>query len=64
MESGPTQAILPLVGLAAEKVIRDRYNNGSLNAIVPSGFPATTWPRPFSSRHAVSCHLPRQLQSY
>ncbi|MFO7908243.1 MAG: hypothetical protein ACQESR_28470 [Planctomycetota bacterium] len=26
MESGPTQAVLPLVGLAAEKVIRDRYN--------------------------------------
>ncbi|MFO7904285.1 MAG: hypothetical protein ACQESR_15100 [Planctomycetota bacterium] len=24
MESGPTQAVLPLVGLAAEKVIRDR----------------------------------------
>ncbi|MGM0486226.1 MAG: type II secretion system protein GspJ [Planctomycetota bacterium] len=26
MESGPTQAVLPLVGLAAEKAIRDRYN--------------------------------------
>ncbi|MFO7906407.1 MAG: hypothetical protein ACQESR_20525 [Planctomycetota bacterium] len=26
MESGPTQAVLPLVGLAAETVIRDRYN--------------------------------------
>ncbi|MFO7907526.1 MAG: hypothetical protein R6U98_33065 [Pirellulaceae bacterium] len=26
MESCPTQAVLPLVGLAAEKVIRDRYN--------------------------------------
>ncbi|MFO7905498.1 MAG: hypothetical protein R6U98_22735 [Pirellulaceae bacterium] len=25
MESGPTQAVLPLVGLAADKVIRDRY---------------------------------------
>ncbi|MFO7904571.1 MAG: right-handed parallel beta-helix repeat-containing protein [Pirellulaceae bacterium] len=25
MESGPTQAVLPLVGLAAEKVIRDQY---------------------------------------
>ncbi|MFO7904272.1 MAG: hypothetical protein R6U98_16530 [Pirellulaceae bacterium] len=25
MESCPTQAVLPLVGLAAEKVIRDRY---------------------------------------
>ncbi|MFO7903398.1 MAG: hypothetical protein ACQESR_21095 [Planctomycetota bacterium] len=25
MESRPTQAVLPLVGLAAEKVIRDRY---------------------------------------
>ncbi|MFO7904680.1 MAG: hypothetical protein R6U98_18595 [Pirellulaceae bacterium] len=26
MESCPTQAVLPWVGLAAEKVIRDRYN--------------------------------------
>ncbi|MGM0490917.1 MAG: hypothetical protein ACQESR_29690 [Planctomycetota bacterium] len=26
MEQCPTQAVLPLVGLAAEKVIRDRYN--------------------------------------
>ncbi|MFO7906853.1 MAG: hypothetical protein ACQESR_11795 [Planctomycetota bacterium] len=25
MESGPTQAVLPLVGLAADEVIRDRY---------------------------------------
>ncbi|MFO7907648.1 MAG: hypothetical protein ACQESR_21345 [Planctomycetota bacterium] len=28
MESCPTQAVLPLVGLAAEKVIRDPYNWG------------------------------------
>ncbi|MFO7906467.1 MAG: hypothetical protein ACQESR_07415 [Planctomycetota bacterium] len=28
MESCPTQAVLPLVGLAAEKVIRDRYITG------------------------------------
>ncbi|MGM0489528.1 MAG: hypothetical protein ACQESR_22550 [Planctomycetota bacterium] len=27
MESRPTQAVLPLVGLAADKVIRDRYNS-------------------------------------
>ncbi|MFO7901940.1 MAG: hypothetical protein ACQESR_14380 [Planctomycetota bacterium] len=26
MESCPTQAVLPLVGLAADKVIRDRYS--------------------------------------
>ncbi|MFO7905942.1 MAG: hypothetical protein ACQESR_05600 [Planctomycetota bacterium] len=25
-ERCPTQAVLPLVGLAAEKIIRDRYN--------------------------------------
>ncbi|MFO7905155.1 MAG: hypothetical protein ACQESR_16275 [Planctomycetota bacterium] len=25
MESCPTQAVLPLVGLAADKVVRDRY---------------------------------------
>ncbi|MGM0489751.1 MAG: hypothetical protein ACQESR_23705 [Planctomycetota bacterium] len=29
MESCPTQAVLPLVGLAAENVIRDRYNNNT-----------------------------------
>ncbi|MFO7902579.1 MAG: hypothetical protein ACQESR_06550 [Planctomycetota bacterium] len=28
MESCPTQAVLPLVGLAADKVIRDRYISG------------------------------------
>ncbi|MFO7901209.1 MAG: hypothetical protein ACQESR_29875 [Planctomycetota bacterium] len=26
MESCPTQAVRPLMGLAADKVIRDRYN--------------------------------------
>ncbi|MFO7903888.1 MAG: hypothetical protein ACQESR_20915 [Planctomycetota bacterium] len=30
MESYPTQAVLPLVGLAAEKVIRERYNGDPL----------------------------------
>ncbi|MFO7901351.1 MAG: hypothetical protein ACQESR_31095 [Planctomycetota bacterium] len=28
MERCPAQAVLPLVGLAAEKVIRDRYISG------------------------------------
>ncbi|MFO7906120.1 MAG: hypothetical protein R6U98_25910 [Pirellulaceae bacterium] len=28
MERCPTQAVLPLVGLAAENVIRDRYMTG------------------------------------
>ncbi|MGM0487394.1 MAG: hypothetical protein ACQESR_11620 [Planctomycetota bacterium] len=32
MESCPTQAVLPLVGLAAENVIRDRYISG-----IPAG---------------------------
>ncbi|MGM0488826.1 MAG: hypothetical protein ACQESR_18970, partial [Planctomycetota bacterium] len=27
VESGPAQAVLPLVGLAADKVIRGRYNS-------------------------------------
>ncbi|MGM0489410.1 MAG: hypothetical protein ACQESR_21950 [Planctomycetota bacterium] len=35
MESCPTQAVLPLVGLAAEKVIRDRYISGGW--IIPDG---------------------------
>ncbi|MGM0490020.1 MAG: hypothetical protein ACQESR_25095 [Planctomycetota bacterium] len=35
MERCPTQAVLPLVGLAAEKIIRDRYNSGGW--IFPGG---------------------------
>ncbi|MFO7901667.1 MAG: hypothetical protein ACQESR_04195 [Planctomycetota bacterium] len=35
MESCPTQAVLPLVGLAAENVIRDRHISGGW--IVPGG---------------------------
>ncbi|MFO7902634.1 MAG: hypothetical protein R6U98_08240 [Pirellulaceae bacterium] len=35
MESCPTQAALPLVGLAAGKVIRDRYISGG--RICPDG---------------------------
>ncbi|MFO7903221.1 MAG: hypothetical protein R6U98_11200 [Pirellulaceae bacterium] len=30
MERCPTQAVLPLVGLAAEKVIRDRYSRSPI----------------------------------
>ncbi|MFO7908282.1 MAG: hypothetical protein ACQESR_17800 [Planctomycetota bacterium] len=37
MESRPTQAVLPLVGLAAEKVIRARYSSGG--GIRPGGKP-------------------------
>ncbi|MGM0489400.1 MAG: hypothetical protein ACQESR_21900 [Planctomycetota bacterium] len=39
MESHPTQAVLPLVGLAADQVIRDRYNHShpSPTGIVTSG---------------------------
>ncbi|MGM0486378.1 MAG: hypothetical protein ACQESR_06415 [Planctomycetota bacterium] len=46
MESCPTQAVLPLVGLAAEKVIRDRYityadaGRGLLRCL--DGFPLAT----------------------
>ncbi|MFO7907878.1 MAG: hypothetical protein R6U98_34860, partial [Pirellulaceae bacterium] len=35
VEGCPTQAVLPLVGLAAEKVIRDRYISGGW--IFPGG---------------------------
>ncbi|MFO7905959.1 MAG: hypothetical protein ACQESR_09435 [Planctomycetota bacterium] len=34
MERCPTQAVLPLVGLAAEKVIRDRYKECSFSALL------------------------------
>ncbi|MFO7906846.1 MAG: hypothetical protein ACQESR_11760 [Planctomycetota bacterium] len=33
MERCPTQAVLPLVGLAAEKVIRDRYKSDETASI-------------------------------
>ncbi|MGM0487468.1 MAG: hypothetical protein ACQESR_12000 [Planctomycetota bacterium] len=36
MESCPTQAVLPLVGLAAENVIRDRHKTPETD---PVGFP-------------------------
>ncbi|MFO7905890.1 MAG: hypothetical protein ACQESR_28550 [Planctomycetota bacterium] len=39
MESCPTQAVLPLLGLAAEQVIRDRYNNRSQNVVPASRKP-------------------------
>ncbi|MGM0486037.1 MAG: hypothetical protein ACQESR_04655 [Planctomycetota bacterium] len=45
MERGPTQAVLPLVGLTAEKVIRDRHMSGGW--IFPSGT------RPDASRPPV-----------
>ncbi|MFO7903959.1 MAG: hypothetical protein R6U98_14950 [Pirellulaceae bacterium] len=34
-EKSPTQAVLPLVGLAAEKVIRDRYEQGHRQNVPP-----------------------------
>ncbi|MGM0488187.1 MAG: hypothetical protein ACQESR_15665 [Planctomycetota bacterium] len=41
MERCPTQAVLPLVGLAAEKVIRDRYNGagGAVRLCFPFSYP-------------------------
>ncbi|MGM0487361.1 MAG: hypothetical protein ACQESR_11445 [Planctomycetota bacterium] len=43
MESGPAQAVLPLVGLAARKVIRDRYERTERGAITS----APIWRSPF-----------------
>ncbi|MGM0486290.1 MAG: hypothetical protein ACQESR_05955 [Planctomycetota bacterium] len=37
MESCPTQAVLPLVGLAAEQVIRDRYINAPRRVALSAG---------------------------
>ncbi|MFW6170129.1 MAG: hypothetical protein ACODAD_06540 [Planctomycetota bacterium] len=44
MESCPTQAVLPLVGLAAEKVIRDRYNTLANWRTCTFNFPAWRTP--------------------
>ncbi|MFO7903548.1 MAG: hypothetical protein ACQESR_04740 [Planctomycetota bacterium] len=40
MEGCPTQAVLPLVGLAADNVIRDRYTRwpARKKEFLPSGF--------------------------
>ncbi|MFO7906779.1 MAG: hypothetical protein R6U98_29255 [Pirellulaceae bacterium] len=38
MDSCPTQAVLPLVGLAAEKVIRDQYIDFAMLSAVPFRF--------------------------
>ncbi|MFO7905425.1 MAG: hypothetical protein ACQESR_04765 [Planctomycetota bacterium] len=38
MESCPTQAVLPLVGLAADNVIRDRYLSLSVESWNLNGF--------------------------
>ncbi|MFO7904785.1 MAG: hypothetical protein ACQESR_22825 [Planctomycetota bacterium] len=45
METGSTQAVLPLVGLAADTVIRDRYiqpNTAGLRTRRPT--PRREWP--------------------
>ncbi|MFO7904081.1 MAG: hypothetical protein ACQESR_09120 [Planctomycetota bacterium] len=49
MESYPTQAVLPLVGLAADKVIRHRYN-------LP-GIRTPTAGRPRTRLHALPGNL-------
>ncbi|MGM0488560.1 MAG: hypothetical protein ACQESR_17615 [Planctomycetota bacterium] len=36
MESCPTQAVRPLVGLAAGKIIRDRYKKASMGCPAPN----------------------------
>ncbi|MFO7907640.1 MAG: hypothetical protein ACQESR_12590 [Planctomycetota bacterium] len=41
MESGPTQAVLPLVGLATDNVIRDRYNGLAIWSGTPASWPHT-----------------------
>ncbi|MGM0486801.1 MAG: hypothetical protein ACQESR_08570 [Planctomycetota bacterium] len=54
MESCPTQAVLPLVGLAAENVIRDRYRIES-----PPSDPFLS-AGPFSPRFCLLAGLPRR----
>ncbi|MGM0490905.1 MAG: hypothetical protein ACQESR_29630 [Planctomycetota bacterium] len=51
-ESGPTQAVLPLVGLAAEKVIRDRYISPVAWLARCMDWHGSTWPRRTVDHHA------------
>ncbi|MGM0490904.1 MAG: hypothetical protein ACQESR_29625 [Planctomycetota bacterium] len=43
MESSPTQAVLPLLGLAAHKVIRDRYIRGKTTLFIRSPAIPSLW---------------------
>ncbi|MGM0486940.1 MAG: hypothetical protein ACQESR_09300 [Planctomycetota bacterium] len=59
MESCPTQAVLPLVGLAADKLIRHRYKPSWLNWIAGS-----TTPWPILPRKRGVSPFPRQAGSF
>ncbi|MFO7904227.1 MAG: hypothetical protein R6U98_16305 [Pirellulaceae bacterium] len=37
MESCPAQAVLPLVGLAADKVVRDSRSSSACRRLIPTG---------------------------
>ncbi|MGM0486611.1 MAG: hypothetical protein ACQESR_07600 [Planctomycetota bacterium] len=53
MESCPAQAVLPLVGLAADKIIRDRYS-------IRSAFPVKATRL---SARSGKCHPTKQCRS-
>ncbi|MFO7904582.1 MAG: hypothetical protein R6U98_18105 [Pirellulaceae bacterium] len=68
MERCPTQAVLPLVGLAAQKVIRDRYNlecqrfrkaSGSIGPDRPSMIADTNPSLFFTTARKVQASKPR-----
>ncbi|MFO7902730.1 MAG: hypothetical protein ACQESR_26730 [Planctomycetota bacterium] len=46
MEGCPAQAVLPSVGLAANKVIRDRYNEAAAEAATGQGREQSMWAIP------------------
>ncbi|MFO7906118.1 MAG: hypothetical protein ACQESR_28800 [Planctomycetota bacterium] len=54
MESCPTQAVHPLVGLAADKVIRDRYNSVHERSILPTMMKVVSSPA-IAARTASGC---------
>ncbi|MGM0488125.1 MAG: hypothetical protein ACQESR_15345 [Planctomycetota bacterium] len=63
MESCPTQAVLPLVGLAAENVIRDRYN-GKRSAsfeVCPCGHTTSNMPLRHANRSGWAVPKKRRL---
>ncbi|MFO7904193.1 MAG: hypothetical protein ACQESR_01085 [Planctomycetota bacterium] len=64
MESCPTQALLRLVGLAAEKVIRQRYNTfpsrgSGTRSLSPYNIPPCPATNPFrrGTRHGIGKRL-------
>ncbi|MFO7908365.1 MAG: hypothetical protein ACQESR_00790 [Planctomycetota bacterium] len=67
MESCSTQAVLPLVGLAADKVIRERYNCGVFRRVAERAAKRVPSPKNGDRERRPVCRTIRrhvELRSY